>query len=166
MFADRLNLGLPGRAQVVKTIHGMEIHFVSAEEKVINQSSETGKNQSLLITLNKGTKVNKATYCQLLREYSLVALCGWAAKADDSFVCFGAKPDKGFLDQKSRRIRKWEGDANESWLDKGAESIWWRDSKESWRGTTDRGSQHRTPETSGRQDGVQRRGRVALWNFR
>ena len=22
-------------------------------------------------------------------------------------VCFGAKPDKGFLDMKSRRIRKW-----------------------------------------------------------
>ena len=43
-----------------------------------------------------------------------VALCGWAAKADDSFVCFGAKPDKGFLDMKSRRIQKWEGDANES----------------------------------------------------
>ena len=36
-----------------------------------------------------------------------VALCGWAAKEDDSFVCFGAKPDKGFLDMKSRRIRKW-----------------------------------------------------------
>ena len=46
---------------------------------------------------------------------SIVALCGWAAKADDSFVCFGAKPDKGFLDMKSRRIRKWEGDANKSW---------------------------------------------------
>ena len=29
-------------------------------------------------------------------------------------VCFGAKPDKGFLDMKSRRIRKWYGDANES----------------------------------------------------
>ena len=37
----------------------------------------------------------------------LVALCGWPAKVDDSFVCFGAKPDKGFLDLKSRRIRKW-----------------------------------------------------------
>ena len=43
-----------------------------------------------------------------------VALCGWAAKADDSIVCFGAKPDKGFLDMKSRRIRKWEGDAREA----------------------------------------------------
>ena len=43
-----------------------------------------------------------------------VALCGWAAKADDSFVCFGAKPDKGFLDLKSCRIRKWEGDAREA----------------------------------------------------
>ena len=53
----------------------------------------------------------------------IVALCGWAAKADDSFVCFGAKPDKGFLDMKSRRIRKWEGDVNESWLDKGAEAV-------------------------------------------
>ena len=31
----------------------------------------------------------------------------WVARADDSFVCFGAKPDKGFLDLKSRRIRKW-----------------------------------------------------------
>ena len=31
----------------------------------------------------------------------------WVARqADDSFVCFGAKPDKGFLDLKSRRIRK------------------------------------------------------------
>ncbi len=29
-----------------------------------------------------------------------VALYGWPAKADDSFVCFGAKPDKGFLDIK------------------------------------------------------------------
>ena len=32
----------------------------------------------------------------------------WVARqTDDSFVCFGAKPDKGFLDLKSRRIRKW-----------------------------------------------------------
>ena len=46
-------------------------------------------------------------------QLSIVALCGWAAKADDSFVCFGAKPDKGFLDLKSRHIRKWEGDARE-----------------------------------------------------
>ena len=53
-----------------------------------------------------------------------VALCGWAAKADDSFVCFGAKPDKGFLDMKSRRIRKWEGDANESWLGKELRGSW------------------------------------------
>ena len=29
-------------------------------------------------------------------------------------VCFGAKPDKGFLDMKSRRIRKWERDAREA----------------------------------------------------
>ena len=34
--------------------------------------------------------------------YAYVALCGWAAKADDSFVCFGAKPDKGFC--QSRRF--------------------------------------------------------------
>ena len=44
-----------------------------------------------------------------------------ARQADDSFVCFGAKPDKGFLDLKSRRIRKWQGDTKESWLGKGAE---------------------------------------------
>ena len=42
-----------------------------------------------------------------IHSFAHVALCGWAAKADDSFVCFGAKPDKGFLDMKSRRIRKW-----------------------------------------------------------
>ena len=47
-------------------------------------------------------------------ETGCVALCGWAAKADDSIVCFGEKPDKGFLDMKSRRIRKWEGDAREA----------------------------------------------------
>ena len=29
-------------------------------------------------------------------------------------VCFGAKPEKGFLDMKSRRIRKWEGDVREA----------------------------------------------------
>ena len=82
---------------------------------------------------------------------AIVALCGWAAKADDSFVCFGAKPDKGFLDLKSRRIRKWEGDAKESWRRDPDESSWrWtaeRRAEESWRGTTDRGSQHRTRET-------------------
>ena len=58
--------------------------------------------------------------CNLLRINNkgksgwYVALCGWAAKADDSIVCFGSKPDKGFLDMKSRRIRKWEGDAREA----------------------------------------------------
>ena len=68
-----------------------------------------------------------------------VALCGWAAKADDSFVCFGAKPDKGFLDMKSRRIRKWEGDANESWRGKGAERQLTGDPDESsWRWTAER----------------------------
>ena len=87
---------------------------------------------------------------------------------------------------KSCRIRKWEVDANESWLEKGAESSWrWtaerqltgdpedrqlaldsrEASKQSWRGTTDRGSQHRTPETSGRQDGVQRGRRVEMTAF-
>ena len=82
---------------------------------------------------------------------AIVALCGWAAKADDSFVCFGAKPDKGFLDLKSRRIRKLEGDAKESWRRDPDESSWrWtaeRRVEESWRGTTDRGSQPRTRET-------------------
>ena len=27
-----------------------------------------------------------------LTNCTTVALCGWAAKSDDSFVCFGAKP--------------------------------------------------------------------------
>ena len=60
------------------------------------------------------------SYCNLLRindkgkRGRYVALWGYAAKADDSIVCFGAKPDKGFLDMKSRRTRKWYGEANES----------------------------------------------------
>ena len=45
-------------------------------------------------------------------------------------VCFGAKPDKGFLDMKSRRIRKWEGDAREA-VDGGPGRGSWRlDSRE------------------------------------
>ena len=55
-------------------------------------------------------------------------------------VCFGAKPDKGVLDMKSRRIRKWEGDAREAVdggpgresrrRDPGAERQWRLDSRE------------------------------------
>ena len=59
-----------------------------------------------------------------------VALCVWAAKADGSIVCFGAKPDKGFLDMKSRRIRKWYGDANGSGRRDPAEGSWRLDSRE------------------------------------
>ena len=68
-----------------------------------------------------------------------LALCGWAAKADDSFVCFGAKPDKGFLDLKSCRIRKWEGDAKESWRRDPAERQLTGDPYEGgWRWTGER----------------------------
>ena len=38
-------------------------------------------------------------------------------------VCFGAKPDKGFLDLKSRRTRKWYGEANESWRRDPGEAV-------------------------------------------
>ena len=41
------------------------------------------------------------------KEYACICSTIWVARADDSFVCFGAKPDKGFLDLKSRRIQKW-----------------------------------------------------------
>ena len=123
----------------------------------------------------------------IFSSITFVALCGWAAKADDSIVCFGAKPDKGFLDMKSRRIRKWEGDAREavdggpgrgSWRRDPAEGSWRLDSREAnsrgWRGSTDRGSQHQTPEQRGEAawDRVQREWvkmsliPVALWNFR
>ena len=48
-------------------------------------------------------------------------------------VCFGAKPDKGFLDLKSRRTRKWYGEANESWwLEPRRESWWLEPRRESW----------------------------------
>ena len=38
-------------------------------------------------------------------------------------VCFGAKPDKGFLDLKSRRTRKWYGEVNESWRRRPRETV-------------------------------------------
>ena len=84
----------------------------------------------------------------------VVALYGFPAKAGNSFVCFGAKPDKGFLDLKSRRTRKWYGDANESWRLDSREA-----NSRGWRGSTDRGSQHQTPEQRGEAawDRVQRK---------
>ena len=139
--------------------------------------------------LNKETKKRQNESIWILEAWKSglhihysVALCGWAAKADDSFVCFDAKPDKGFLDMKSRRIRKWRRDANESWLDKGAESSWrWTAERQltgdpdesSWRWTAERqlaaGQQGELAWNHGqgqstldsgdirRQDGVQRR---------
>ena len=85
-----------------------------------------------------------------------VALCGWAAKADDSIVCFGAKPDKGFLDMKSRRIRKWKGEAREAvddatqqravggWTAERAVGGWTSESQaaESWRLDSREARQH------------------------
>ena len=52
-------------------------------------------------------------------------------------VCFGAKPDKGFLDLKSRRTRKWYREANESWRrDPGERVGGWRGERAvgGWRG--------------------------------
>ena len=34
-------------------------------------------------------------------------------QSDDSFVCFGSKPDKGFWTWESRRDRKWVGEGDE-----------------------------------------------------
>ena len=45
------------------------------------------------------------------------------------------------------RGRKWELAGQRSWEAVGDWTAERRDSKQSWRGTTDRGSQHRTPET-------------------
>ena len=100
------------------------------------------------------------------------ALCGWAAKADDSFVCFGAKLDK-FLDRNlavsgsGKGTRKRVDDATPergSWR-WTAESKLALDSRESWRGTTDRGSQHRTPETVGDKIGSSEDDRLKMSAF-
>ena len=49
---------------------------------------------------------------------------------------------------KGTRMRVgWTKELAGSWRWDPDESSWWLDSKESWRGTTERGSQHRTPET-------------------
>ena len=98
-----------------------------------------------------------------------VALCGWAAKTDDSFVCFGAKPDKGFLDLKSRRIRKWEGDAREA-VDGGpGRDQLALDSREASKRELawNPGQGQSTPDSgdSSRQDGVQRGRRVEMTAF-
>ena len=91
--------------------------------------------------------------------FTPVALCGWAAKADDSIVCFGAKPDKGFLDMKSRRIRKWEGDAREAVDGVPDEELTTRPSRGSWRWTqagVDDATQQRQL-AAGQQRGEQQR---------
>ena len=79
---------------------------------------------------------------------------------------------------KSRRIRKWEGDAREAvgagqqaGVDDATQQrgSWRLDSREasreSWRGTTDRGSQHRTPETVGDKIGSSEEDRLKMSAF-
>ena len=71
-------------------------------------------------------QVTETRYKWTWLNSSLSCNTKWVARqADDFFVCFGAKPDKGFLDLKSRRIRKWKGTLN-------------------WRRDTERGSRLRT----------------------
>ena len=56
-------------------------------------------------------------------------------------------------------------DREESWLEKELRGSWRRDSREGWRGTTDRGSQHRTPETVGDKIGSSEEDRLKMSAF-
>ena len=68
-----------------------------------------GQVETILTTvLLRSTRILRRVLETWEYPHSSVALYGFPAKMkDDSVVCFGAKPDKGFLDLKSRRIRKW-----------------------------------------------------------
>ena len=91
----------------------------------------------------------------------------WVARqADDSFVCFGAKPDKGF----------WTWNLAVIGSGRGREKRvgWIKELTGSWQRDTDRGGRQWTPEQRGEAawDRVQRRRSsqnigipVALWNF-
>ena len=63
----------------------------------ITQQMSVGIETPFMFSYNNYIIISDSNYCSTI----------WVARADDSFVCFGAKPDKGFSDLKSRRIRKW-----------------------------------------------------------
>ena len=126
--------------------------------------------------------------CFRLKTYMAQQGCStmWVGRQSRR-VCFGAKPDKGFLDMKSRpypevvRGREWELTTRPSrgQLAAGEQRASWRQESRSWRldrerRTAERGSQHQTPEQRNEAawDRVQRKWvkmsliPVALWNFR
>ena len=76
MLTNGLNMGLPLRARVKKTVHGVETHWLSGKEKVlgaaVSKESHAGTvfydMKCLSIDfLEEGATVNSASYCQLLR---------------------------------------------------------------------------------------------------
>ena len=78
--------------------------------------------------------------CVYIYMYVYVTLCRWPAKQTIPLSVLARNQTKG-LDLKSRRDRKWKGTQEER-VGKGAR-------EGSWRGTTDKGSRHRTPEQRG-----------------
>ena len=79
MFSYALNMGLPQRTWVEKTVHGIETHWLSGQENVPGTavSKEGHADTQLGNKMNdqswfpwpKSVTLNSATYCQLLKQY-------------------------------------------------------------------------------------------------
>ena len=84
---------------------------------------------------------------RFLKSCSLNDLCDttWVVRqADDPFVCFGAKPNKGLSSRSSTRPEV-DKETPVRGLEKGTQ-------RRSWRRVTQRGSRHRTAEETSRYE--------------
>ena len=95
---------------------GLEFH-----ECNINKSAHTKKVCKLIVCTSYIYIYIYICVCDVC-----VCVCGtmWVGRQSRRFLCLFWCETKGFLDMKSRRIRKWEGDANESWLEKELRGSW------------------------------------------
>ena len=85
--------------------HTLQQHTTNYE-LLLRQQSLRDATKSIR-TFEPGSDVNRFI-TDLNKAYTIHVKCStMGAGRQSRRVCFGAKPDKGFLDMKSRRIRKW-----------------------------------------------------------
>ena len=184
--------GLPEVVGTVQQVHcsrrrllrkGLEFHVCT-----INKSAHTKKGWKFIvctsyvwfvilelnlkyqnvIIYNHSTKFVFMFYFSfILSDLQSVTLCRWPAKQTISLSVLARNQTKGFRTWNLAVSGSGNGMRKESWLGKGADKSWRRD--------TDRGGRQWTPEQRGEAawDRVQRRRSsqdvgipVALWNFR
>ena len=84
-----------------------EILLHSLERAAASISLRVNAHKTEYMCFNQTGDICTLNGCSLKLVDKFCSTIWVARQADDSFVCFGAKPDKGFLDLKSRRIWKW-----------------------------------------------------------